>query len=706
MGVTNLLPQLKPIIDRRHVRTYAGKRVGVDVSVWLHRGTYSCSTELFRGIHTTRHVAYCLKMVKLLQEHGVVPLLVFDGGTLDAKKMTAAKRRVSREKMRKAAHAQQRLIKELEDKLAKRLSGLGPSKEVLKEQLTQARKSFEEACQQCVEITPEHCHALQVELRKLNVEFVVAPYEADAQLAFMARHGEIDAVLTEDSDLIAFGCPTILYKLDKNSCEVSELHTDRLEEVYRVAGDFDLRGFTPTMFTQMCVLSGVDYLESLPGIGLITARKLVAQHQSVERIIRALRQGKKKMEIPNDYGEQVERATFTFGHQRVFDKAAGCLVPLTPLPPLEELPFPADELADVIGADLLPEVARGVAEGVLHPKTYEPYVRTYTPRPAAAAAPRPARPVPPAFYRPAAPLPPSAEEELGEEGEEGAEGPAPRSARIPAPRAAPKLTLLLSHAIGGGCFLAARAEPAPRAEARPNPFAKARAAGGGSPQANGLFQTQAKGSAARRVGRESDKSLDEVTVQLSFGAAQPRAADGPSSGAQEPAPSPLRASPRRASLPPAALPSRASPRTAERPARDSPLTSPRSSPAVDPEPDGEGEWEGELRPALEQRSRPPARLGAACAHCNFENALRVHVCAACDRLLGPGSSRPNFATPRDRHPSHSKASQPAAATGKRPLEQPNRNSNPAHSSKARKLGAGGKAVAGKQSIMSFFAKVA
>ncbi|KAG4958498.1 hypothetical protein JHK87_035131 [Glycine soja] len=46
-----------------------------------------------------------------------------------------------------------------------------------------------------------------------NIEFVVAPYEVDAQLAHMCQlgveNGGVVAVITQDSDLIAYGCPAI-----------------------------------------------------------------------------------------------------------------------------------------------------------------------------------------------------------------------------------------------------------------------------------------------------------------------------------------------------------------------------------------------------------------------------------------------------------------------------------------------------------------
>lgn len=40
----------------------------------------------------------------------------------------------------------------------------------------------------------------------MGVRYVVAPYEADAQLAYMSIQGIIDLVITEDGDTIPYGC--------------------------------------------------------------------------------------------------------------------------------------------------------------------------------------------------------------------------------------------------------------------------------------------------------------------------------------------------------------------------------------------------------------------------------------------------------------------------------------------------------------------
>jgi len=51
---------------------------------------------------------------------------------------------------------------------------------------------------------------------KLNavVECITAPYEADAQIAYLCRTKYVDLAISEDSDLIVYGAPKILFKMD------------------------------------------------------------------------------------------------------------------------------------------------------------------------------------------------------------------------------------------------------------------------------------------------------------------------------------------------------------------------------------------------------------------------------------------------------------------------------------------------------------
>lgn len=162
--------------------------------------------------------------------------------------------------------------------------------------------------------------------------YVVAPYEADAQLAYLERVGIVDGIITEDSDLLVFGCKKVLFKLDTTTSTVTCISREDFAAVASTsAGGLSLLGWTDAQFRTMAILSGCDYLPSIPGIGLKTAWTLLRKHKTVENTLSALRlEGKKK--VPAGYLDAFRLAEKVFLHQRVYDPAQGELVHLTPLP--------------------------------------------------------------------------------------------------------------------------------------------------------------------------------------------------------------------------------------------------------------------------------------------------------------------------------------------------------------------------------------
>lgn len=82
-----------------------------------------------------------------------------------------------------------------------------------------------------VDISPDMAYHLIIELKKNNIEFIVAPYEADAQLAYLNRIGYVDFILTEDSDMLAFGAPKVLYKFDFINFTGQEICLDNIKRM-------------------------------------------------------------------------------------------------------------------------------------------------------------------------------------------------------------------------------------------------------------------------------------------------------------------------------------------------------------------------------------------------------------------------------------------------------------------------------------------
>jgi XPG N-terminal domain len=65
MGIQGLLPQLKDITNRVHIREFAGKRAAIDGYGWLYKGAYSCPRELCEDVPTDKCVSGLLQRLLL-----------------------------------------------------------------------------------------------------------------------------------------------------------------------------------------------------------------------------------------------------------------------------------------------------------------------------------------------------------------------------------------------------------------------------------------------------------------------------------------------------------------------------------------------------------------------------------------------------------------------------------------------------------------
>lgn len=262
MGIHQLLPLLKPAMKEVSLSEFRGKRVGVDGNVWVHRGAFSCSVDLATGTETDAYVRYCTNLAQMMIQHGVRPLVVFDGKSLRAKDGTTTKRRAGRNQASGDMAQHNDSLREMRLELESR-----PGDTQLLYEIGAAQQRMERCAQSAISVTQPMVEKVMAALHSMGVEVLRSPYEADAQLAFLARHRKVDAVLTEDSDLVAYACPCVLLKLDRHTGQCQRINWDDVRSVK--AGDgLSLASFTDTMFLELCILMGCDYLESVKGVGL------------------------------------------------------------------------------------------------------------------------------------------------------------------------------------------------------------------------------------------------------------------------------------------------------------------------------------------------------------------------------------------------------------------------------------------------------
>ena len=272
--------------------------------------------------------------VRMLMHFGVVPYMVFDGDYLPSKAATEVERARRREESKTKGLELYRLNK--------------PSQAHLE-------------LQKAVDVTPEMAVQLIRELKKAGIQYVVAPYEADAQLVYLERQGIIQGVLSEDSDLLVFGAKRLLTKLDQYGDCIEINRAD-----FTACREINLVGWSDAEFRRMAILSGCDYLASINRMGLKSAYRLVRKHKTIEKILRML-SFDGQYHVPTGYLEAFYKAELTFLHQRVFCPLKQDVVMMTELQANakpEDLSF--------IGGEVETKVAIGVANGNLDPMTKLP----------------------------------------------------------------------------------------------------------------------------------------------------------------------------------------------------------------------------------------------------------------------------------------------------------------------------------------------
>ena len=314
-----------------------------------------------------RYVEYCMTFVELLLNNGVIPILVFDGRNVPIKERTNKKRneyvilvvfqcRTREENLQKARQL------ESEGKVG------------------EAKRYYSAA----VRITPEMYIPLINRLIERGVSYIIAPYEADVELAFLARHHLVDFVITQDGDSLVYGCEKVLFKL------TSEGKGDEIQ--YRNvlnASELDIRDFSSEMFMYLCILSGCDYLSNPPNKGMKRLVPFVKRGKTPEGILQCLQNDGgceiteewcRLSDVMSSYRCDFRKAINSFHYQVVFDPCTETQTTLSPVP--EGFDLSQHTYLGVVEED--PEVVKQLSRLQLHPLTREkmdiiPFPDSYDP---------------------------------------------------------------------------------------------------------------------------------------------------------------------------------------------------------------------------------------------------------------------------------------------------------------------------------------
>lgn len=234
----------------------SGAVVAIDAHNWLYRYLTTTVKWTASGVYTTSEGIEVANLLGLVQglpkffEADIVPAFVFDGVVTDLKSEEIDDRRAAKER----AKAEARSARERGDRIeAARL-----------EARTQS-------------LTDEIQRTTRDLLDLLDVPYLDAPAEGEAQAAHMAKAGDVDYAGTEDYDALLFGSPLTLRGLtSKGDPECMDLEAT-----------LDRHGLSREGLVDVGILCGTDFNEGVHGMGPKTAVKAIREHGDLFGVLEA-----------------------------------------------------------------------------------------------------------------------------------------------------------------------------------------------------------------------------------------------------------------------------------------------------------------------------------------------------------------------------------------------------------------------------------
>jgi flap endonuclease-1 len=205
-------------IDEISLSELNGKKIAIDVSIYIYR--YVSQDALLPNIQ---------KMVETFQTHNIRPLFVFDGKKTKKKEETLNKRREDKNK----AYKSYQEIK----------NGNNPFS-------TKNKRLMRDLKRKSTFINIDMINDVKKLFDTCNISYITAKGEADILCAALANSKKVYAVLSEDTDMFAYGVPIVLKYFSFVKHTVVRYNTKNI--LYNL-------NITYEEFLTICILSGTDY---------------------------------------------------------------------------------------------------------------------------------------------------------------------------------------------------------------------------------------------------------------------------------------------------------------------------------------------------------------------------------------------------------------------------------------------------------------
>jgi 5'-3' exonuclease len=276
MGIKNLNKLIKkicPDIFRYiHISDFSYKKIAIDTSLYMHK---------FKSVCGDKWIISFINLIAVLRKNNVHCVFVFDGKSPPQKEKEKEKRKNAKIKLEETLYILEDslnsyyktnvidgVLLDFYKKNKKNISLLTKNIDIkfIEEKIEQKRN-------QIININPEDFTIIKELLDILKIPYYTSPGEAEKMCAKLCIDGIIDAVLSEDTDLLAYKTPIFLSKIDMYREVFIEINYKELLDNLEINSD---------EFLDVCIMCGNDYNTNIPKIGSIKSYDNIKKYKNIE----------------------------------------------------------------------------------------------------------------------------------------------------------------------------------------------------------------------------------------------------------------------------------------------------------------------------------------------------------------------------------------------------------------------------------------
>ena len=286
MGINNLNKFLRKncihVFKEIHISEYAYKKVAIDISLFLCK---------FKAVCGDNWVSAFINLISCLRQNEIHCVFIFDNGCPVEKLGEREERRKKQDNMKKKisdlnksldVYKKTGVVDDLLGELHEKIS-TDDSKRLLNQKkyfnVRLVEEKIKKMSNYILNISQSDFELTKELFRILNVPFYDAPLEAECACADLCKRGIVDAVLTEDTDVIAYGSDIFLSKIDtSNGTCVRIVYEDVLKSLK----------LNESEFLDLCIMFGCDYNKNINKVGIETSYKYIQKYRSIDEISKQL----------------------------------------------------------------------------------------------------------------------------------------------------------------------------------------------------------------------------------------------------------------------------------------------------------------------------------------------------------------------------------------------------------------------------------